>query len=338
MPTLDQLDAIERIHKLPYDRQLRHFAKLEDPWKGLSIPNMVRVDLSDVTVMGGDIRRMPKLAGKPCFGNPIAWLVHGVVEHAHVGDRVFKTRCGRCSARMGCGKVAESRLNATPELREAAGNFREGGGASALRSIGGEQNARRALGALLKALTDRGPFESVNDDYANSWFEAERRSLRENATRRKQEERERNALLDLRANQIPEILAEHLPGERQDRLIRYRQFRDSGLAPKAIAVDPRNQNAQFTADVWLAKTRLTLRGKPPTAYAIATEMIANGQSYELRHASLRDRVNGALKRIELLETYRLAGRSEPVWPSFEPREVLKELLELRVLLDPLRTD
>lgn len=320
------LDAIERIQNLPYGHQLRWAANPDNPWEGMRLPE-TRIDRGQVNVIAGNVTRMPELGGRPCFGNPIAWAVHGRVEFQRTQSGPQPTRCGRCKARPGCERVSEERLSVTPEIREADAEFRTAGGLRSLRSTT-PQTAQRALRRLRDLLEARGEFTSANDEFARKWVQAERDRIRAQATERKRKERAIAAERALRGRQIPDILVEHLERERQHRAIRYRQYCESELAPLMIKIDPKEENDRFTADVWLARERLAIMQKPTTAYGIATALSDRDCAYGLSHESLRDRVRRALKRIDQLEKAVMPGSSEPVWPQFDVKATLLDLIAI----------
>lgn len=284
-----------------------------------------QIDRSQVSEINGNVTRMPLLGGRPCFGNPVAWAVHGRVEVEMGRNGLHKTRCGRCKARLGCERVSEARLSATPEIADAEAAFRRAGQRTTLRTSYPNQ-ARRALGQLVRALQDHGQFTSVNDSYAEQWVTKQREQNREKARKRKRDERARNAQKALREHQIPSVLEEQLETERQYRSIRYRQYRDSGHAPRSVTLDPKAENDRFTADAWLARARLMIMNKPTTDYAVATEMIKMGRGYDLAHPVLRQRLIAARKRIDLIERTLMPGSSELVWPPFNAKTALQDLM------------
>ena len=284
-----------------------------------------RIDRGQVNVIAGNVTRMPPLGGRPCFGNPIAWAVHGRIETipTRLGPR--PTRCGRCKARPGCERVSEARLAITTEILEAGAALRAAGGRRSLRSQTPE-TVRRALGQLIQLLAAHGPFKSTNDQFAREWVSRQRDWIRKSAIERKRKERVNAAVQALRHRQIPDVLAEQMEIERHYRAVRYRQYRASGEAPSTIAVDPKHENDRFTADVWLAREQLAIMEKPTTPYGIATQMIERERSYDLSHPVLQDRVRKALKRISVLERARMPSTVDPVWPPFNAKSVLSELL------------
>ncbi|MCM8729349.1 hypothetical protein ACFO8O_00005, partial [Hephaestia sp. GCM10023244] len=155
----------------------------------------------------------------------------------------------------------------------------------------------------------------------------ERQRLREQAANRKRKQRDSETKRALRNREIPPILDEQLIREATHRRIRYRQYRNSGEAPRQITLDPNGENDRFTVDVWLAREKLTIQERSTTAYSIAGAMIEAERSYGLEQEVLRQRILSALKRISLLEEARLPGTSQRVWPPFNARRALDELLE-----------
>lgn len=324
MPQPDMLDKIERLENMSFNEKLRYFQR-KDPWEGLHLPNKTAVPRSSVNLIDGNVTRMPKLGGKPCFGNPIAWIAHAVIETVQLKDFIAKTRCGRCKAREGCGRVAEERLNISPEVASAAQAFRAAGGATAYHRETQRIDAPQALGRLEKALVAAGPFTSKNDTYAANWPRDERRRVLDNDARRQREKRARDARRELKEHLVPEEIVSQLEHERIFRIVRFHWFANSAGAPKTVTVDPDGTNAAFTADVWRAKTLLSIRAtqtKSITAYSIAGLMTDEGRNYGLEREVLRDRVTRALKRIAVLETRLLPEANGPVWPAFSPKEAL----------------
>lgn len=324
MPQPEMLDKIERLENMSFNEKLRHFNR-KDPWDGLQLPNTTAVPRSSVNLIGGDVTRMPPLGGKPCFGNPIAWIAHGVIETIQFKEVIGKTRCGRCKAREGCCRVAEERLNISTEVASAAQAFRAAGGAKAYHYETQRTDAAQALGRLERALVAAGPFTSKNDTYAANWPRDEKRRVLDNDARRQREKRARDARRELKEHLVPEEIVSQLEHERTFRIVRFRWFAKSAGAPKTVTIDPDGTNAVFTADVWRAKTLLSIRAtrtKSITAYAIAGLMTDEGRNYGLEREVLRDRVTRALKRIAVLETRLLPEANGPVWPAFSPKEAL----------------
>jgi hypothetical protein len=324
MPNPAMLTKIEHLENMTFSEKLRHFQG-KTPWAGLTLPNLTAVPRRSVNLIDGNVTRMPKLGGKPCFGNPIAWVAHGIIETAQFKWGIGKTRCGKCRAREGCDLVAETRLNITPEVASATQAFRAAGGARAFHQDTQRTNAAQALGRLEKALVAAGPFTSINDEYAASWARNEKQRDLDNDARRQREKRARDARSELKAHQVPEELVSQLEHERIFRIVRFRMFAKSVGAPMTVRIDPDGTNATFTADVWRAKTILSIRAiqtKPITAYAIAGLMTEEGRTYGLKREVLRDRVGRALKRIDVLEASPLPEGIGSVWPPFSPKEAL----------------
>lgn len=318
------LAKIERIEKMSFSEKLRHFQR-KAPWEGLRLPNRTEVPRRSVNLIDGHVTRMPELGGKPCFGNPIAWIAHGVIESRWFKGGMRPTRCGKCRARQGCDLVAEARLNISPEVAAATQTFRAAGGARAFHEDTQRTDAAQALGLLRKALVAVGSFTSINDEYAANWARKEQQREVDNNARRQREKRARDARNELKAHQIPEELVSQLEHERIFRIARFGMFAKSVGAPMTVRTDPDGTNATFTADVWRAKTILSIRAiqtKSITAYAIAGLMTEEGRTYGLNREVLRDRVTRALKRIDVLETSPLPEGIGSVWPPFLPTEAL----------------
>ncbi|MBJ6122946.1 hypothetical protein [Sphingomonas mollis] len=188
------------------------------------------------------------------------------------------------------------------------------------------EGAKRMLGGLIQVLVAHGEFTSVNDAYALAWPVMRREHIRRQATLRQQIQRRRNVKTELSNGQIPEVLSMHMEVERQHRSIRFREYAKCKEAPLQIRIDPGGDNARFTADAWLARERRKIRRQSVTAYGIAKELKEIERSYGLGFEVLRDRVNKALKRIEILEAATFRESGERVWDRFDAKIALRDLM------------
>lgn len=326
MPENRTLDNLERIDKMQYNGRLGWFAG-QNPWAGLRL-RQTEVRARGLTLRDGNVTRMPQLPCKPCFGNPAAWLVHGVNEVKKARRGIVQTRCGRCTAREGCRVVSEARLAITPEIAQAAGDFRAAGGSDMLWKPDPQHlTAKHRLNKLLEKLREYGPFTSVNDDYATQWIQEQRDVHRQRATERKRKERANKAKMALRNQEVPLLLVKRLEGERIFRAELFRRFQREVSAPKCVTVDPSGDSADFTAELWLAKTKLKIKGKPTSAYGVAKELAGRDRFRHVNFEVLRGRVSPGLRRVDLLERTRWPSGSTPVWPPFDPKQTLAELLD-----------
>lgn len=309
----DQIESVEHLLGLSYHDQLRWAADQDSPWDGVTMPQ-TKIVRGQVEVVAGNVTRMPNLGGRPCFGNPVAWAVHGVVRYRYGEFGPVMTRCGRCQARFGCERVSESRLTATPDISTATVEFRAAWEKRKLPSAQ-RPRAKHALEGLIRELVKYGPFECSNDQYALSWIVQQRRGLGayNDPTLHKSD----NTRADSLSLHLHPEMAEHLLYERNYRAARYLTFRDSDGAPKAVTVDPTGENADFTADVWLARERLTLSGSSTSRHSIAAEMQALKRDYGLNTSALASRIMKAIRRIALLEYWTVADSSETVWPKYD---------------------
>src|SRR5689334_5411160 len=103
--------------------KIRHWAQ-EKPWeidgKRLRLPPTRPFSPGQVEVVGGFITRGPIPIGRPCFGQPTAFLRHGGARYIYAGPGRGNqpTRCARCPIREACEFVAVERLQCTPKLAE----------------------------------------------------------------------------------------------------------------------------------------------------------------------------------------------------------------------------
>jgi hypothetical protein len=77
--------------------------------------------------------------------------------------------------------------------------------------------------------------------------------------------------------------------------------------------------------VWLAKTRLLLRGARINDSSVAREIQTLGFETHRSHTAVRAAVRRSLGRLDLLESSALPGSRGPIWPTFGKRELREEL-------------
>jgi hypothetical protein len=76
------------------------------------------------------------------------------------------------------------------------------------------------------------------------------------------------------------------------------------------------ETSMFDAHVWVAHTRVWLRGVAPNPYSCATELHQMGLERQRSVNALRDRVRRSIDRMNMLERLRLGDQENPVWPKF----------------------
>lgn len=318
---LERMDYIEKLH---------HWSG-RSPWKvgdtTLRLPKPDREILrGHMQVERGHIRRMPKLIGRPCFGNPVAYLRHG-------GQRQFfnrttgqwtLTRCMRCPVRDACEFVAEERLHASKEIEKARREFEHSGGRTAMWDKNASRHWIIPWRALIAALERQGPFESVNDHVVAAWcVEKEAEHRERDAARKRVERKKMQQEKAKRAEFTPELDAA-LNRERIFRRDRYRRACEHRRAPWSVrqaGVDA----ADFDTLVWMARERLRISDRSDTPYGIAKELHRLGVEETRSVNALRASVSKSVNRLDQLSRLSLDPSLDPVLPPLNWRELFDDL-------------
>jgi hypothetical protein len=318
-----------RLERLSHAEKIQHWAQ-EEPWSGLKLPrNVPQLKAGHIFLdRAGNITKMPELIGRPCFGQVTAFLRHGGHQPfwQPVARRWMNSRCMRCPARAACEYVVEERLRATPHIEAAYREWRGAGGREATwktKSPGGL--ARTHYRELLRLLRTTVQFTSENDEIAIAHYESVLRKRREKDRDRQRQKRLQRALERARAGEFNDEVEEILKLQRIWRQIRHAEAKKHPGAPRQLELAPPDSSV-FDSQVWLAKTRLELRGKAVNDSNTAKEMQLLGFELHRSRNALRDRVRRSLTRVALLERFQLPGRTELVWPKFGHRE-LREALD-----------
>lgn len=105
------------ILNLPHDRQNRHWSD-ERPWRfedaNVRLPPPIRLTSRDVNITpAGALVRIKQMVERPCFGSPVAFLIHGGDRYGiSRNGKPYPLRCNprRCFAAEACAHVARRRL------------------------------------------------------------------------------------------------------------------------------------------------------------------------------------------------------------------------------------
>ena len=112
-----------RLEQMSSAEKIRYWIQ-EKPWhmdgSRLRLPRIKEVPAGQIKVDNGMVTRMPLVIGRPCFGQPTAFMRHGDGRLIYSPRRKswHPTRCGRCPASQACQFVAEERLRSTPKVAE----------------------------------------------------------------------------------------------------------------------------------------------------------------------------------------------------------------------------
>lgn len=316
--------AILRLERMSHAEKLIHWGS-KNPWVGLRLPSKVtHIPVSHVRIdNNGHITKMPKLIGRPCFGQVTAFLRHGGIQQTWI-PRMKKwsnSRCMRCPVRTACEFVVNTRLNATPALRAAYQEWTSMGGRATTWQAAQPGIAMHRYRDLLRILDATVPFSSVNDKVAEAHYDQiEAARLKKDRIRNKRA-RARERDRKIQAGQFDDEVLGALNRERIWRRNEHRIARSHAGGPRRL----NGTSSHFDALVWLCKTRLELGGKAVNASSVAKELQLLGEEAERTHNALRSKVAGALGRVALLERTSLPGGSEPIWPKFTQAELVAHM-------------
>ena len=315
-----------RLERMSSAEKVRHWGQ-EKPWElegtRLKLPGIkgffaAQVGLDD----RGNIMRMPTLIGRPCFGQPTAYLRHGGLQFAYSQKGWQPTRCTKCAVRNACEFVAERRLQSTPKLAELYQEWRSLGGRELTwpkKGASGTAAVRyRELLVELQKLT----FTSVNDLKAHDHYEAV--IQKKLATDRERKRRAREAINKARTGEITPAVGQVLDGHRAWRAVEHIKACRHAEAPKCLRKLPID-TSRFDANVWTAYNRVKLRGETPNPYSCSVELHCMGLEQNRSINALRDRVKRSIERLHVLERLRLDGATEPVWPRFKRKDLTEGL-------------
>lgn len=321
-----------RLERLSHAERINHWGGAK-PWGGLKLPRRVGpIQPGHISFdNAGNITRMPLLLGRPCFGQVTAYLRHG-------GDRQFwnprtkrwmNSRCMRCPVVTACEAVAEERLRSTPEVAQAYREWlRAGGRRATFKGKRSSSQAKILYRNLFQVLRTRVQFTNDNDRFVIEHYETILQERREKDRERHRQKRLRARLQRARAGQFDKEVEHVLDLQRIWRQIEHDRAGKHPQGPRRLK-QAAPDSSKFDAQVWLAKTRLQLRGRTVNDSNTATEMQSLGFDVHRSHGGLRDRVRRSLDRVAFLEYTSLPGRTEPIWPRFGHRE-LREALDFHL--------
>jgi hypothetical protein len=305
----------------------------EKPWhvegKRLRLPRVRGISPGQVALdADGNVTRMPLVIGRPCFGQPTAFMRHGGARYTYSPRQKswHPTRCTRCPVSNACAFVAEERLQSTPKLRELYREWRNLGGRDQMWPQSGPMGSgavklRELLLELQKMTFTTHRDHEVQDHYQRV-IEAKLVKDRE----RKRRERERRTIEKAMAGDITPEVEQVLDGHRMWRAAEHRKAASHAKAPKWLRHLPPDAH-MFDANVWLAHTRVWLRGDNPNPYNCAVEFHRMHLEEDRSVNALRDRVGRSIDRLHRLQRLHLSDAKHSVWPRFTISD-LKEGLRL----------
>jgi hypothetical protein len=170
---------------------------------------------------------------------------------------------------------------------------------------------------IKRAIADRGPWISSNDQALAALEEPKRQKQREKwrADKIRLRAAEREERRELHLLPSSELVANVLKERNRRAAILKQRAGDLTLPPSIskIPADHAVPTAELTADVWLVDYILSAMGLERNPGMIARKLIAMGRAGGRSYAVLKARIGKDLQRVRHLE----CGRS-PLWSVFDP--------------------
>ena len=328
------VEIILRVERMTHAEKIQHWCG-GNPWKGMRLPRQIKPIKPGHVFLDSDgkIMKMPSRIGRPCFGQVPAVLRHG-------GNQPFwnprtrtmmLSRCMRCPVRAACEHVVDERLRVTPEIDQTYREWKHAGGREATWTDVPGGLARIKYRDLLQLLRTTVQFSSQNDDDTVAHYEKLVEARREKDRQRQRLRRVSERMKRTRAGELDSKVEQVLHGQRIWRQIEHMQAWKDPKGPRQLKQAPVTSSI-VDARVWLAKTRIELRGGKANASNTAREIQSLGFELHRSHNALRDAVGRSLSRVALLERTAYPHRQSAIWPRFGPRELRDALA-----FNPLQT-
>jgi hypothetical protein len=170
-------------------------------------------------------------------------------------------------------------------------------------------------------------FTTHRDDEVREHYEQAIETKLAKDRERKCREREREIIEKARVGEITPEVEQVLHGHRTWRAVEHRKAAAHPEAPKWLRHAER-EDSLFDASVWLAYTRIWLRGRDPNPYSCAVEFHRMGLELHRSVNALRDRVGRSIERMHRLQRLHIDDSKNPVWPRFTLSD-LKEGLRVQ---------
>lgn len=204
-----------------YEVEVHHWGGA-NPWgANAKLPSIddVASGFTVATDGRGNVTRMPRLIGRPCFGRVEVFMRHGAParpEKVVRKTRIVKeqTRCTRCQVRSSCKGLVTERIKAMPEIESAIVvwhtqcEWLSGGIRTYTGPIG------RLWTHVLKCIVRAGQFSNTNDLFVAKHVATSNDRLKEKWRDDKRRQRQRN-LVD---GQRDDATLKTAPGEADRRL------------------------------------------------------------------------------------------------------------------------
>jgi hypothetical protein len=323
-----------RLEQMSSAEKIRHWVQ-EKPWeldgKRLRLPTCRPFSPGQIRLdHAGNITMMPPLVGRPCFGQPTAFLRHGNRRFVYSPRQKSyqPTRCERCPVKRACAFVAEERLQSTPKLADLYREWRNLGGADQTWPANGPAGTAAVRVRELLFELQKMAFTTHRDDEVRDHYERVVKAKLAKDRERKRRDRERQAIKKARAGEITPEVERVLHGHKTWRAVEHRKAAAHAAAPKWLRRAEKDDSL-FDASVWLAHTRIWLRGRNPNPYSCALELHRMGLEQHRSVNALRDRVGRSIERMRRLQRLHINDQEHPVWPPFTLSD-LKDGLRLQL--------
>lgn len=317
------VEIILRVERMTHAEKIQHWCG-ESPWEGMRLPRQIKPIKPGHVFLDSDgkIMKMPSRIGRPCFGQVPAVLRHG-------GNQPFwnprtrtmmLSRCMRCPVRAACEHVVDERLRVTPEIDQTYREWMHAGGREATWADVPGGLAIIKYRDLLHLLRTTVQFSSHNDDECVVHYEKLVEARREKDRQRQRLARVNERMKRAHAGEFDSAVEQVLHGQRIWRQIEHMQAWKDPKGPRQLKRAPESSSV-VDAQVWLAKTRIELRGGDANPSNTAHELHRLGFESNRLHNVLRDFVGRSLSRVALLERTAHPHRQAAIWPKFGRREL-----------------
>jgi hypothetical protein len=317
-------EKLLRLERMPHADKINHWggkspwkidgANLKLPFKSTAFP-AGHIQMDD----RGNITRSPWLVNRPCFGQVTAFLRHGGNGHVFCPKTggYQPDRCSRCPVAKACAFVCEKRLSCTPAIQELYLEWKHRGGRSSSWPKSGKPGSASVTLRRLLDVLRKHPFTSDNDDRVQKYYEGLINERRLKERERKRVERVKVAIENARHGELSQELKQVLNAQCVWRSERYKELQRHPSAPLSLRKG-RGDTVMFDSLVWLARTRIELRGGRPNPSNCARELHVLGLEHARNHNALRDKTGRSLRRIGLLESISMPDNlnGDRVWPRF----------------------
>lgn len=306
--SLNSANRLEALDRMSINDKLAYFARKDafrlpkkdgQTWAAaIRLPRShlpKKLSPGGLDLMDGCVTRQAySVIGRPCYGIPLAQLLHGREHRVRPDGSLVFARCGECPIKAACQFICNERLIVNEGIREAFREFQRRGGAEAFwsREPSRSRSVAFAVRDLVRELQTAG-FTSVNDKAVAEHYDLRRQQRRESDAERQRAHRKAVASEHSAASNIRDTAS----------IVREAEALRSCIRAAQAETECRRWIAQidatFAAQIWAVRASLTSRGEKHGATHIASALARSAPA--VRQDALRKRVQTVLKRMPQIE-------------------------------------